>query len=98
MTDAPPNTLWMRESKWYKVVQLLGLFLVDYMNDTVDSVFDGKRLENEEQKEETLQESQCEGMQKGRARDRTGIAGIRIQSDNHYTTQPVVVIDVTVIG
>lgn len=25
---------------------------------------------------------------KGRARDRTGIAGIRIQSDNHYTTQP----------
>ena len=29
---------------------------------------------------------------KGRARDRTGIAGIRIQSDDHYTTQPVVVI------
>ena len=24
----------------------------------------------------------------GRARDRTGIAGIRIQSDDHYTTQP----------
>ena len=27
---------------------------------------------------------------KGPARDRTGIVGIRIQSDNHYTTEPVV--------
>ena len=25
----------------------------------------------------------------GRARDRTGIAGIRNQSDDHYTTQPI---------
>ena len=27
---------------------------------------------------------------KGPARDRTGIVGIRIQSDNHYTTEPIV--------
>ena len=25
---------------------------------------------------------------RGPARDRTGIVGIRIQSDNHYTTEP----------
>ena len=35
---------------------------------------------------------------KGRARDRTGIAGIRIQSDNHYTTQPYLLKEGTFFG
>ena len=45
----------------------------------------------------SLQAEDTEGRkketQKGRARDRTGIAGIRIQSDNHYTTQPYLLKD-----
>lgn len=30
--------------------------------------------------------------ERGPARDRTGIAGIRIQSDDHYTTEPYLLI------
>ena len=39
----------------------------------------------------TGQRSRRKEKRKGRARDRTGIGGIRIRSDNHYTTQPMVV-------
>ena len=33
------------------------------------------------------------GKNEGRARDRTRIAGIRNQSDGHYTTQPIFLMD-----
>ncbi|OOG00508.1 hypothetical protein ASPCADRAFT_502804 [Aspergillus carbonarius ITEM 5010] len=46
----------------------------------------------------TLYDALKKANKKGRARDRTGIAGIRIQSDDHYTTQPAVVKGASTFG
>ena len=35
-----------------------------------------------------LSKKKDKNQKRGPARDRTGIVGIRIQSDNHYTTEP----------
>ena len=39
-----------------------------------------------------LSKKKDKNQKRGPARDRTGIVGIRIQSDNHYTTEPLALI------